>query len=244
MRPLIIQFNLLQWRIGEVLRCSVPCAVSWLILWHDHTLSSDGETGDVEFVWFFGFKRTCLPFTGSGIYAPHSPKVYHHDMETESGKILFAEVDSHPRNSSTSPPAVNWSAYATSITPFPGPKNSFRGLISRDEFNFTKLSESAGNLTVCQKELCCHLSYRMLGKEEDEVYVLGAFAGLHGRRRREYWQVISSQVKTSVWVWVNSRVNFSYLSQGIKCSFLAWLHALPASHTHALGLIIWYLQGS
>lgn len=165
-------------------------------------------------------------------------------METESGKILFAEVDSHPRNSSTYPPAMNWSAYATSITPFPGPKNSFRGFISRDEFNFTKLSESTGNLTVCQKELCCHLSYRMLAKEGDEVYVLGAFAGLHGRRRREYWQVISTQVKTSVWVWVHSRVNFSYLPQGIKCFFLAWLHALPVSHTHALGLIIWYLQGS
>ena len=115
-------------------------------------------------------------------------------METESGKILFAEVDSHPRNSSTYPPAMNWSAYATSITPFPGPKNSFRGFISRDEFNFTKLSESAGNLTVCQKELCCHLSYRMLAKEGDEVYVLGAFAGLHGRRRREYWQVISTGI--------------------------------------------------
>ena len=111
-------------------------------------------------------------------------------METELGKILFAEVDSHPRNSLTYPPAVNWSAYATTIKPFPGQKNSFRGFISRDEFNFTELFENAGNLTVCQKELCCHLSYRMLGKEENEVYVLGAFAGLHGRRRREYWQVI------------------------------------------------------
>ncbi|XP_057595106.1 pantetheine hydrolase VNN2-like isoform X1 [Hippopotamus amphibius kiboko] len=130
-----------------------------------------------------------LKMTGSGIYAPHSPKVYHYDMETELGKILFAEVFSHPRNSLTYPPAVNWSAYATTIKPFPGQKNFFRGFISRDKFNFTELFEKAGNLTVCQKELCCHLSYRMLGKVENEVYVLGAFAGLHGRRRREYWQV-------------------------------------------------------
>nr|XP_019807441.1 vascular non-inflammatory molecule 2 isoform X2 [Tursiops truncatus] len=129
-----------------------------------------------------------LKMTGSGIYAPHSPKAYHYDMETELGKILFAEVDSYPRNSPTYPPAVNWSAYATTIKPFPGQKNPFRRFISRDEFNFTELFENAGNLTVCQKELCCHLSYRMLGKE-NEVYVLGAFAGLHGRRRREYWQV-------------------------------------------------------
>ena len=165
-------------------------------------------------------------------------------METESGKILFAEVDSHPRNSPTYPPAVNWSAYATSITPFPGAKNSFRGLISRDEFNFTKLSERAGDLTVCQNAFCCHLSYRMLGQEGSEVYVLGAFAGLHGRRRRECWQVISAQVKTSVWLWVSSGVNFSYLSQGVQGFFVAWLHALPMPHTHALGLILWYLQGS
>uniref|UniRef100_A0A8D1FP15 CN hydrolase domain-containing protein n=1 Tax=Sus scrofa TaxID=9823 RepID=A0A8D1FP15_PIG len=130
-----------------------------------------------------------LNMTGSGIYAPHSPKVYHYDMETDSGKILLAEVDAHPRTSPTYPTAVNWGAYTLSIQPFPILQNSFRGFISRDEFHFTELSESAGNLTVCHKELCCHLSYRMLAKEENEVYVLGAFTGLHGRRRREYWQV-------------------------------------------------------
>ncbi|XP_046531667.1 pantetheine hydrolase VNN2 [Equus quagga] len=130
-----------------------------------------------------------MNMTGSGIYAPQSPKVYHHDMETELGKLLLAEVDSRPRNSPAYPTAVNWSAHATTIRPFPGKKNTFRAFISRDAFNFTELFENAGNLTVCQKDLCCHLSYRMLGKEEDEVYALGAFSGLHGRRRKEYWQV-------------------------------------------------------
>lgn len=145
------------------------------------------------------FFKTCFPFTGSGIYAPHSPKVYHYDVETGLGKILLSEVDSHPRNSSAHPPiAVNWSAYATTIKPFPVQKNTFRGFISKDMFNFTELFENSGNLTVCQKDLCCHLSYRMLRKEENEVYVLGAFTGLHGRRRREYWQVSSAQVKGSV----------------------------------------------
>ncbi|KAM9666624.1 pantetheine hydrolase VNN2 [Trichechus inunguis] len=130
-----------------------------------------------------------LNMTGSGIYAPHSPKVYHYDMETASGKLLLSEVDSHPRVSPAYPAAINWSAYARTIKPFPIQKNTFGGFISRDEFNFTELYESAGNLTVCQKELCCHLSYRMLEKEVNEVYVLGAFTGLHGRRRLEYWQV-------------------------------------------------------
>lgn len=130
-----------------------------------------------------------LNMTGSGIYAPDAPKVYHYDMETGLGKILLSEVDSHPRSSPAYPTAVNWPAYATAIKPFPGQKNTFRGFISRDMFSFTELSEKSGNLTVCQEDLCCHLSYRMLRKEDDEVYVLGAFTGLHGRRRREYWQV-------------------------------------------------------
>lgn len=130
-----------------------------------------------------------LNMTGSGIYAPHSPKVYHYDMETELGKILLSEVDSHPPSSPDFPAAVNWSDYATTIKPFPVQKGTFKGFISRDAFNFTELSASAGNLTVCQKDLCCHLSYRMFRKEENEVYALGAFSGLHGRRRREYWQV-------------------------------------------------------
>lgn len=130
-----------------------------------------------------------LNMAGSGIYAPHSPKVYHYDVETGLGKLLLSEVDSHPRNSSAYPIAVSWSAYATTIKPFPVQKNTFRAFISKDMFNFTELFENSGNLTVCQKDLCCHLSYRMLRKEENEVYVLGAFTGLHGRRRREYWQV-------------------------------------------------------
>lgn len=130
-----------------------------------------------------------LNMTGSGIYAPDSPKVYHYDMETELGKLLISKLDAHPRISPAYPAAVNWSAYAVTIKPFPVQKNTFGGFISRDAFNFTELFENTGNLTVCQKDLCCHFSYRMLGEKKDEVYVLGAFSGLHGRRRREYWQV-------------------------------------------------------
>ncbi|KAG3290274.1 vanin 2 [Ictidomys tridecemlineatus] len=84
---------------------------------------------------------------------------------------------------------VNWNAYANTIKPFPVQKKTFGGSVSRDQFNFTELFENSGNLTVCQKELCCHLSYKMLEKKENEAYVLGAFTGLHGRRQREYWQV-------------------------------------------------------
>ncbi|XP_075410644.1 pantetheine hydrolase VNN2 [Tenrec ecaudatus] len=127
--------------------------------------------------------------TGSGIYGPKGPLMYHYDMETASGKLLFSKVDSQPRRSPDYPTAVDWDAYARSIKPFPTQKHAFGGNVRSDQFNFTELYESAGNLTVCQKELCCHLSYKMLGKEESEVYVLGAFMGLHGKREKEYWQV-------------------------------------------------------
>ncbi|XP_004483695.1 pantetheine hydrolase VNN2 [Dasypus novemcinctus] len=130
-----------------------------------------------------------LNMTGSGIYSPHSPKAYHYDMKTKFGRLLLSELDSHPRGSVSYPPAVSWTTYAKSIKPFPVQKPAFLRSISRDEFNFTELFESAGNLTVCQKELCCHLSYRMLEKDTKESYVLGAFTGLHGRRQQEYWEV-------------------------------------------------------
>lgn len=142
-------------------------------------------------------------------------------METDSGKLLLSELDSHPRTSPAYPAEVDWSAYATTIKPFPVLKNTFSGFISRDAFNFTELLENAGNLTVCHKDLCCHLSYRMLRKEENEVYVLGAFTGLHGRRRQEYWQVISAQVKGSAWVSVSYRIYFPCLPQGARCFFSA-----------------------
>ncbi|XP_036759660.2 pantetheine hydrolase VNN2 isoform X1 [Manis pentadactyla] len=130
-----------------------------------------------------------LKMTGSGIYAPHSPKEFYYNMASGTGSLVLAELDSHPRASPDYPPAVNWSVYARTIKPFPVQKSIFGGLVSQDRFNFTELFENEGNLTVCQEDLCCHLSYRMAGKEKDEVYVLGAFTGLHGRRQQEYWQV-------------------------------------------------------
>ncbi|KAG6933354.1 vanin 1, partial [Chelydra serpentina] len=39
------------------------------------------------------------------------------------------------------------------------------------------------------KDLCCHLSYRMAEKQENEVYVLGAFDGLHVVEGEYYLQI-------------------------------------------------------
>ncbi|XP_061479850.1 pantetheinase-like [Rhineura floridana] len=129
-----------------------------------------------------------LNMTGSGIYAPDGSRAYHYDAESKNGHLLIAELYSHPSLSPTHPSSVNWSLYATTIKPFPEDHN-FTGLIFFDEFTFSELTKEAGNFTVCQKDLCCHLSYKMTEKREDEVYVLGAFDGLHEVEGQYYLQI-------------------------------------------------------
>nr|XP_004651388.2 vascular non-inflammatory molecule 3 [Jaculus jaculus] len=133
--------------------------------------------------------NTRMHMTGSGIYSPEAVKVYHYDMETESGQLLLSELRCRPRSQPTYPAAVDWSAYARSVKPFLSEQTHFPGLIYFDEFTFTKLKGKTGNYTVCQKDLCCHLSYKMSEKRVDEVYALGAFDGLHTVEGQYYLQI-------------------------------------------------------
>ncbi|NWX92367.1 VNN3 protein, partial [Nothoprocta pentlandii] len=130
-----------------------------------------------------------MVMTGSGIYAPDGAKAYYYNMKTEDGHLLVTELSSHPRLSPAYPPAFNWSSYASSVRRFSPNDHDFSGLIFHDMFTFTELAQSEGNLTVCQNDLCCHLSYKMAGKQEDEVYVLGAFDGLHVVEGQYYLQI-------------------------------------------------------
>lgn len=106
-------------------------------------------------------------------------------MKTPEGKLIISTLDSHPSHS-----IVNWSSYASRIHAFPTGNQEFKGTVFFDEFTFVELTEIAGNYTVCQKELCCHLSYEMSEKRSDEVYALGAFDGLHVVEGCYYLQVI------------------------------------------------------
>lgn len=136
---------------------------------------------------YFGLK---IAFSsGSGIYAPDGARAYYYNMKTEDGRLLIAELDSHPRLSPASPPAVNWSSYASSVEKCIQDEHDFSGLIFYDQFTFTELTKPEGSITVCQKDLHCHLSYKMAEKREDEVYVLGAFDGLHVVEGQYYLQV-------------------------------------------------------
>lgn len=140
---------------------------------------------------FILFRLTILLSSGSGIYAPDGARAYSYNMKTEDGHLLFAELDSHPYLSAASSPDVKWSSHASSVERLPLNDHSFRGLIFHDEFTFTVITKPEGHLTICQKDLCCHLSYKMAGKREDEVYVLGAFDGLHVVEGQYYLQVMT-----------------------------------------------------
>ncbi|XP_026561293.1 pantetheinase isoform X1 [Pseudonaja textilis] len=129
-----------------------------------------------------------LNMTGSGIYTPSRSEAYHYDAESTNGHLLVAEIYSHPSRFPTPLPTVNWSSYATTVEGFhEGP--TFSGFIFHDDFTLCTLGKEADNLTVCQKSLCCHLSYRMVKQEEGELYVLGAFDGLHEVEGQYYLQI-------------------------------------------------------
>ncbi|XP_077208668.1 pantetheinase-like [Paroedura picta] len=133
--------------------------------------------------------KPSLDLTGSGIFTPNGAKIYHFDMETPKGRLLVAEVDAHPHQSPTYPPSVNWSLYASNPKHFFPQAEVFTGAIYFDNFTFTGLSQEAGNHTVCQNGLCCHLSYKMAEKCNDEVYAFGAFDGLHVIEGEYYLQI-------------------------------------------------------
>lgn len=133
---------------------------------------------------------TIVLSSGSGIYAPAGARTYSYNMKTEDGHLLIAELDAHPRLSPASPPAVSWNSYALSVERFSQNDHEFTGIIFEDPFTFTELTKPEGNLTICQKDLCCHLSYKMAEKRDDEVYVLGAFDDLHVVEGQYYLQVI------------------------------------------------------
>ncbi|XP_040407262.1 pantetheinase-like [Cygnus olor] len=134
-------------------------------------------------------RNSTLDMTGSGIYAPDGPRTYYYNTETENGHLLVTELSSRPRLSPGYPPAVNWKLYASSIKWLPSNDHYFSGVVYHDLFSFTELTEPEGNGAICQKDLCCHLSYKMTEKKKDDIYVLGAFDGLHVVEGEYYLQV-------------------------------------------------------
>ncbi|KAG8444573.1 hypothetical protein GDO86_009657, partial [Hymenochirus boettgeri] len=132
--------------------------------------------------------NTSLGMTGSGIFSPENLGPYYYNKDTEEGQLVLSELSVHPRNS---PTLVHpqWSLYASSIDNYPPGTNVFQGFSYSDNYNFTELREPQGNYTVCQNNLCCHLSYSFKERAKDELYVLGVFDGLHTDEGEYYLQI-------------------------------------------------------
>ncbi|XP_029450270.1 vascular non-inflammatory molecule 3 [Rhinatrema bivittatum] len=109
-------------------------------------------------------------------------------MESEEGKLLISELNVHPQHSA-SYAVVDWKLYASSIKNVSSATNVSSVFIYFDEYIFTELTEDKGNATICQGDLCCHLTYRMVEKRKDEVYALGVFNGLHVVQGQFYLQI-------------------------------------------------------
>ncbi|XP_061846702.1 pantetheinase [Colius striatus] len=133
--------------------------------------------------------NSTLDMTGSGIYAPDGPRAYYYNTEMENGHLLVTELSSYPRLSPDYPAAVNWRLHASGIKQLPSNNHYFSGVVYHDLFSFTVLTEPEGNRAICQQDLCCHLSYKMVEKQKDDIYVLGAFDGLHVVEGEYYLQI-------------------------------------------------------
>ncbi|KAM4771500.1 pantetheinase-like [Rhinophrynus dorsalis] len=132
--------------------------------------------------------NTSLEMTGSGIFSPDKLGPYYYNKDTDEGQLVISKLNSHPRKCAPYSP-VNWNLYATSIPKFPPGANVFNGTIFIDEFTLTELRDPQGSHTVCHNNLCCHLSYTMMERQSDEVYVLGAYDGFHGPHKVFYVEV-------------------------------------------------------
>lgn len=82
---------------------------------------------------------------------------------TESWPADFS-IEVQLPNEPTYPEAVDWSAYARSFKPFLSQQSDFPGMTYFGELTFTELKRNKGHYTVCQKVLCCHLTYKMSEK--------------------------------------------------------------------------------
>lgn len=92
-------------------------------------------------------------------------------METDREWQLMLRIGVSTSTEPSCPVAADWSAYARGVKLSSFEQLNFPGMIYFDEFTLTKLKRNTGNYTVCQKDLCCHLTYEMSEKRTDEVYV-------------------------------------------------------------------------
>ncbi|XP_077446946.1 biotinidase isoform X1 [Stigmatopora argus] len=124
-----------------------------------------------------------LAMTGSGIYSPSAAATYHHARggDPEEGRLLVARIPVLGPVTGTLAHGGYSLRDGCPPSPPPPPSSStstFTATMMHDPFRFTLLNGSQGEAEVCDGDLCCRLTFRRF-PENDELYALGAFAGLH-----------------------------------------------------------------
>ncbi|XP_060798616.1 biotinidase [Neoarius graeffei] len=153
-------------------------------------------------------RSAALGMTGSGIFTPWDV-LYHHDTESEAGKLLVLRVpvldplllgDTPERARSKLVPFSGLPKVDTGkepeVLPFQRGFDSefclkedsscnkwptpFTSTMMYDKFTLVPLHGKEGTLTACDGSFCCHLLFRRTNSTpEEELYALGAFDDLH-----------------------------------------------------------------
>ena len=125
-----------------------------------------------------------LDGSGSGIYACGEVKAYTYGMEPSKQHLLVAtlqDMEQYDERSTWWQPSYP-NVFVRRETKYNELRNirTFKGQIINDVYTLTKLVEPAGELSVCDNNVCCHLGYKLSGEGNlKETFALGAFSGNH-----------------------------------------------------------------
>lgn len=132
-------------------------------------------------------------FHGSGIYTKDGGAAYYYDNRLLSGGKLIVQTIPVVHN-----PDVPRDRAEVPVEVHSGKDKSFTAEIFHDKHTLVKLSSSEGRASVCNKNLCCNISFELdfqskalLNESSSEFFALAAFDGLHKDTENYYIQVCS-----------------------------------------------------
>lgn len=119
---------------------------------------------------------------GSGIYSSSGAVVYRYNTTHDEGQLLIGTLPTKPRAHAPQP-LPSWVEDNPEVK-----EKSFQATISGNKVECLPLTHLEGRVRLCQKDLCCSLSYSFKRKNENELFVLGVFNGLHSELISMYTQ--------------------------------------------------------
>ena len=132
--------------------------------------------------------QSLIGMGGSGIYSCGEALTYVYDMKTYEGHLLIATLPNFhnkPEQCLVQNCQPNSASFRHDLDFGLLPQlhgKTFPSKLMHDIYTFVKLEATEGNTSVCNNDLCCHVSYSTSNQKpfEDELFALGAFSGYHG----------------------------------------------------------------